>query len=173
MHSIIIALVLVTIVAILCLALVFVNNWHRKKNANELGNLFYKLGKERNLVFSRMDILGNFMIGLDDVYNKIMVLTKSENKYASFEIDLNEVKLCSKQNIYKRIHAGTKRDKFDSYIDEIFLVFHFHERAGQVNLSFYESGRNSLLEMSALEQKAKNWETIVTRTINELKKKIA
>ena len=77
MHSIIIALILVATVTILCLALVSINNRQRKKNANDLVRRFYKLGKERNLKFSKMEILGNFVIGLDDIYNKIMVLTKS------------------------------------------------------------------------------------------------
>ena len=174
MHSIIIALILVATVTILCLALVSINNRQRKKNANDLVRRFYKLGKERNLKFSKMEILGNFVIGLDDIYNKIMVLTKSENKYDSNVIDLFDVKNCSKRNIYKRINLGTaKRDEFDSYVDEIFLVFDFHDKAEQVNLCFYESGRNTLLEMSALEQKAKDWETIITRAIHELKRKRA
>lgn len=174
MHSIIIAVALVTTVIIICLVLIAINNRQRRKNANELSNRFFKLGKERNLIFSKMDVLGNFMVGLDDVYNKIMVLTKSEHEYDSFVIDLGEVKDCSKRNIYKRINRGSaKRDEFESYVDEIFLVFDFQEKAEQVNLSFYESGRNSLLEMAALEQKAKDWEMIVTRITKELQRKTA
>ncbi|HWH62473.1 MAG TPA: hypothetical protein VNS50_04345 [Ginsengibacter sp.] len=174
MHSIIIALMLVTIVTILCLALVSVNNRQRKKIANDLVSRFYKLGKENNLIFTQMDVLGYFIIGLDDVYNKIMVLTKSENKYDSVVIDLNEAKSCSKRNIYKRINIGTaKRDEFESYVDEIFLVFDFQEKAKQINLCFYDSGKNSLLEMSVLEQKAKDWDTRVTRAIRELQRKRA
>lgn len=174
MHSIIIALVLVTIVTILCLALVSINNRQRKKNDSDLVSRFYKLGREKNLIFTQMDVLGYFIIGLDDVYNKIMVLTKSENKYDSLVIDLDKVKSCSKRNIYKRINIGTaKRDEFESYVDEIFLVFDFQEKAEQVNLCFYDSGRNSLLEMSVLEQKAKDWEMMITKTINEVHKKRA
>jgi hypothetical protein len=174
MQSIIIALILVTIVTIICLALVSVNNRQRKKNANDLVSRFYKLGKEKNLIFNQMDVLGYFIIGLDDVYNKIMVLTKSENKYDSVVIDLNEVKSCSKRNIYKRINIGTaKRDEFESYVDEIFLVFDFQEKANQINLCFYDSGKNSLLEMSVLEQKARDWDARITRTVQELQKKRA
>lgn len=174
MHSIIIAVILITIVTILCFALISINNRQRRANARDLMNRFYKLGKERNLKFTRMDVLGDFIMGLDDVYNKIMVLTKSESIYDSFVIDLNEVKSCSKRNIYKRINIGTaKRDEYESYVDEIFLVFDFQEKTEQITLCFYESGRNNLLEMPVLEQKARDWETIVKRTTHELQKKRA
>lgn len=132
------------------------------------------MGREKNLIFSRMEVLGNFMMGFDDVYNKIMVLTRSENKYNSFIINLNEVKSCSKRNVYKRMNTGNgKRDVYESYIDEIFLVFDFQEKAEQICLCFYESGTNNLLEMAMLEQKAGDWDTLITRSINKLQRKRA
>jgi len=174
MHSVLVALLVVTFISILCLILIFINNRQRKKNARDLVSRISKLGEDKNLTFSKVEVVGQFVIGLDEVKSRIMVLTRSETNYDPLEIDLRDVESCSKRNIYKRIDVGTaKRNEFENYVDEILLLFEFHATTEQLNLRFYESGVNSLMEMSDLDQKAKDWETIITATIKELKRKRA
>ena len=109
MHSVLAALLVVTFISILCLILIFINNRQRKKNARDLVSRISKLGEDKNLTFSKVEVVGQFVIGLDEVKSRIMVLTRSETNYDPLEIDLRDVESCSKRNIYKRIDVGTAK----------------------------------------------------------------
>lgn len=171
MSTIFIAAVLISIVAILCLMLVSINN---KQIASDLVSQFNKLGQEMNLYFSKKEILGNLMIGLDDLYKKFLILKKSEDKYDSYVINLNEVKSCSKRKIYERVNIGTmRREIYENCIDKIILEFDYSDNREPFQVSFFESRKNPLLEMSAFEQKARDWEIILNKSINREVKKIA
>ena len=174
MSTIIIAVVLISIVAILCLMLVSINNSHRKKIADDLVSRFNKLGHEMNLYFLKKEILGNLMIGLDDLYKKLLILRKSDDKYDSFVLNLNDVKSCSKRKIYERVNIGTmRREIYENCIDKIILEFDYSDNREPFQVSIFESGKNPLLEMSAFEQKARDWEIILNKSINREVKKIA
>ena len=175
MSTIIVAAILISAITGICLVLVSINNKHRQKTASELLDHFSKLGTKNNLSFSSQEILENCMIGLDGKQKKLLILNKNDNvEYVSSLVDLNEVKNCSKKNIYTRVNIGTtKKERFENHLDKIVLDFDFIDNRQPVQILFFEPITNHIFAMSELEQKAKKWETILSQIANTGLKKIA
>jgi hypothetical protein len=175
MSTIIIAAILISVIISICLILVSVNNKARQKTTASLLAHFRKLGTENSLSFSSQEILENGIIGLDGIQRKLLTLKKiGENKYDSLVLDLNVVKTCSKKKIYRSVNIGTeKKEKFENQIDKIVLAFDFIDNRQPIQISFFDPVTNHIFAMPELEQKAKNWETILTKLINKDLKKIA
>jgi uncharacterized protein YpmB len=175
MSTIIIAVILILIIISICLILVSINNKHRQKTTTELFTRSGKLGTENNLSFSKQEILENCLIGLDEIQRKLLIVKKiDEDKYDSLLLDLNEVKSCSKEKIYKKINIGTaKKEKFENHIEKIALAVDFIDNRQPVQISFFEPMSDHLLKMAELDQKAKDWETILNKIVNTRLKKIA
>ena len=167
MSSIIIAGGLILLLVIIILIIVSINNRHREKNATELLGRFNKLGERNNLSFTHKEMMENFVIGLDQLRMKLFALRKAGNQYEFQVIDLKEVKSCSKKKIYKSINMGTiKKERYENHIDKIVLEFDFLDNRVPVQISFYESGGDQLLDMSDQERKAESWIAILTKAIN-------
>ena len=175
MSTIIVAAILISVITGICLILVSINNKHRQKTASELLNHFSKLGTENNLSFSSEEILENGIIGLDGIQRKLLILKKiDKDEYDSILLDLNEVKKCSKKNIYTRVNIGTnKKERFENHLDKIVLDFDFIDNRQPVQILFFEPITNHVFAMLELEQKAKKWETILSQIANTGLKKIA
>ncbi len=174
MATIIVAAILISGIISISLFLVSINNKHRQKKTNVLLNHFSKLGTESNLSFSSQEILENCIIGLDGIQKKLLVLKQiGDDKYDSLLIYLNEVKSCSKKKIYRSVNFGTKkREKLDNHLDKIVLAFEFIDDRHPVHVLFFDSVTNHIFAMAELEQKARNWETILSQIINSRTKKI-
>ena len=175
MSTIIVAAILISVITGICLILVSINNKHRQKKASELLNHFSKLGTENKLSFSSQEILENCIIGLDGIRRKLLILKKIDtDDYDPIFLDLNEVKKCSKKNIYTRVNIGTnKKERFENHLDKIVLDFDFIDNRQPVQILFFEPITNHIFAMSELEQKAKKWETILSQIANTGLKKIA
>ena len=175
MSTIIVAAILISVITGICLILVSINNKHRQKTASELLNHFSKLGTENKLSFSSQEILENCIIGLDGIQRKLLILKKiDQDEYDSILLDLNEVKKCSKKNIYTRVNIGTsKKERFENHLDKIVLDFDFIDNRQPVQILFFEPITNHVFAMLELEQKAKKWATILSQITNTGLKKIA
>jgi len=175
MSTIIVAVILVSIVIFICLVLVGINNKHRKKATTELLTRFNKFGTENKLSFTKQEILETCLIGLDEAQRKLFVLKKIDaDKYDFILLDLDEVKKCSKKKIFEKVNIGTsKKEKFENHIDKIALVFDFSDNRQPIQISFFEHKTDHLIKMVELEQKAMDWEAILTKIINIRLKKIA
>ena len=174
MSSILISAILILIVVVICLALVSINNKHREKAAGELLARFQKLEQENGLTLASREILENFIISLDKEHLKVLFLKKTDDGYDSLLIDLKQVKSFSKRKIYRSANIGTvKREKIETHVDKIVLEFHFKDMRDPVQALFYESDKNHSFEMSELESLARDWEVILTKTINKGVKKTA
>ena len=175
MSTIIVAAIIISVIISISLKLVSINNKQRKKTSTELLNHFSKLGTGNNLSFSSQEILENCIIGLDGIQRKLLILKKiDKDEYDSILLDLNEVKKCSKKNIYTRVNIGTnKKERFENHLDKIVLDFDFIDNRQPVQILFFEPITNHIFAMLELEQKAKKWETILSQIANTGLKKIA
>ena len=175
MSTIIVAAIIISVIISISLKLVSINNKQRKKTSTELLNHFSKLGTENKLSFSSQEILENCIIGLDGIQRKLLILKKiDKDENDSILLDLNEVKKCSKKNIYTRVNIGTsKKERFENHLDKIVLDFDFIDNRQPVQILFFEPITNHIFAMLELEQKAKKWETILSQIANTGLKKIA
>lgn len=175
MSTFFVAAILISVIVSICLILVSINNKHRQKTTTALVTQFNKLGTENNLSFSSQEILETCIIGLDGIKRKLLILNKiDKDKYEPLLLNLDEVKNCSKKKIYRSVNIGTrKKKKFENQIDRIVLEFDFIDHRQPVHVLFFEPFTNHILTMSDLEQKAKNWETMLSQILNTGSKRIA
>ena len=88
MSTILVAAILVGSVVAICFLLISIHNKHKREAMNNLLKHFSQLGTENNLSFSSQEMLNNCVLGLDGINRKILVVTKEDNFYGSFIIDL-------------------------------------------------------------------------------------
>ena len=167
MSYIVIAAVVILMIVVISLLPSSINNKHRKKQANELAVRFTELGERNNLSFKNKVGLKHSIIGLDDLRKKLFILTRTDNKYDLQVIDLKEIINCSIIKLYKRSNMVTdKKQRYEFQIDSIALEIDYANKREPVQIPFYRSGLDHLTEMTGLEQKATNWEIILTKAIN-------
>jgi hypothetical protein len=169
MSTLLVAAIIIGSVAIICLILFSIHNKHNREAMNKLLKHFSQLGTENNLSFSSQEILKNGILGLDGLRRKLVAVTREGNSFGSLVIDLNQVKICAVKKIYGTIHAGDlKTRKLDQYLEKIILQFDFENRPS-LEIPFYQHLHNHLLEAAELEQKARHWETILSKMKTEIK----
>lgn len=175
MSTFIVAAILIAVIVSISLFLVSINNKHGGKTTTALVTQFSKLGIENNLSFSSQEILENCIIGLDGIKRKLLILNRiDKDKYEPLLLNLDEVKSCSKKKVYRSVNIGTKKkEKFENQVDKIILAFDFIDNRQPVHVSFFEPFTNHILTMSDLEQKAMNWEAILSQIVNTGLKRIA
>jgi len=130
---------------------------------NNLLKHFSQLGTENNLNFSSQEVLNNCILGLDGINRKILVVSREDDFYSSFMIDLNEVKTCTVKKVYGTIKVGDlKNHRLDQYLEKIILQFDL-DRKPSVEIVFYKNHDNHIYETQELEQKARHWEAILSK----------
>jgi len=174
MSSIVFVGGLILLLAIIIGALVSINNNQRKKKTLELATRFNELGEKNYLSFTHKEVIENFIIGLDQLRMKLFALRKAGDRYDFQVIDLKEIRSCSKKKIYQSINMGTvKKERYENHIDKIVLEFDFSDNRDPVQISFYESGEDHVLDMPELERKAGSWVAILTKALNSKLKSTA
>ncbi len=175
MPTLIIAAIFLAIVVIICLLLISVERKQKRKCMNGLLNRFSKLGSEHNLAFSSQTMLKKYIIGLDGVHRKLLVLNAMpENTTGHFLIDLEEVRCCSVKKVYGSITNGSlKKQRLDQYLEKISLCFEFKTVKEPIEILFYSNIDNAPDQASALEQRARDWEIVLSKMLSRSLKKIA
>lgn len=172
MSTIIIAAILVAIT--IALPLVFISiSKKNTRNRNE-GNfkLFSLAGSNHGLSFSKLEILKNKIIGLDNFHRAVLIY-EFENENA-IRINMKEVNNCTFNKQYDSIDTGTdKKAKMEKHLSSIDLKFSIKRSTEPILISFYNSSVNNIYEMTELEAKAKEWETVLSKMIVKELKAIA
>jgi hypothetical protein len=169
MSTLFVAAILVGSLVLICLLLIRTHNKHKREAMNHIFRHFSQSGIENSLSFSSQEILHHCIFGLDNTNHKILVVTREDNLYSSFVIDLSEVKNCAVKKIYGTTNAGDlKPHALDQYLEKIVLQFELHHKPS-LEIVFYKNILNHVYETQELEQKAKHWETILSKMIRPLK----
>jgi hypothetical protein len=169
MSTYIVAAIIIGSVAGICLLLISIHNKHNREAMNQLLKYFSQAGTENELSFSSQEILKNSVFGLDGVQRKILVVTREDDFFGSFIIDLREVINCSVKKIYGTINVGDlKKARLEQYLEKIVLHFDMNNNSS-VEIVFYKHFNNHLLEAIELEQKAKHWDAILSKMQAPLK----
>lgn len=170
MSTIIVAAILVGSVVAIFLLLISIHNKHKREAMNSILKHFRQLAVENGLSFSSQELLHHSILGLDGVNRKILIVTKEDNYYSSFIIDLDQVKTCTVNKIYGTIKAGDlPKNKMEQYLEKITLHFEVHGKA-PAEIVFYQNFNNHIYDSQELEQKAKHWEAILSKMQRPVKK---
>ena len=166
MHTIIIAIIIVAVVGLFIWVLVSIHNRETGKTAADLLRRFDEAAQKVNLRVSKKEVLGNVIIGLDDVYKELIIFKKREDEYHSLVINLNDVKGCSKRKVYHSIDMdGGRKGKYESHVGEILLSLDIPHQPEQENIAFYDSRVYGLRDLEEAERKANEWETTIRKIL--------
>jgi len=170
MSTIIVAAILVASLAAICFFLVSIHNKHKREAMNQLLSHFNYLGIQHNLSFSSQEALKDCMLGLDGIHRKMLVVTREDGVFDSFIIDLTQIKNCSVKRVYGTIKAGDlKSRKLEQYLEKIVLHFDLKNKPA-VEIVFYKHFDNHIYEIMEMDQKAKAWETVLSKMFLPVKK---
>lgn len=165
MPAIIAAAIMVGAIIAICLLLVRIEQNQKRKAMNRILSRVNSLESKYNLGFSSQEILRHCVIAMDGLRRKILVINSDENSAPSFVlIDLNEVKSCSVKKQYGTIEGGAlKKRLLEQYLQSMVLHFELDNNKPAVDILLYDYRRNDVSEIRELEEKAKRWETVISK----------
>ena len=173
MPTAMVAVAIVGVIVAICLLLIRVNKNQKRKAMNKLFQQFSELGSIHNLNFSSHEIIGKYIVGFDGVRRKFAVLRQvNDVMYQSQVINLNDVKSCTVQKQYGTIPAGNGSN-IDSFLEKITLHFEMKNNKEAMNIVFFDHAENSVYSIKENEEKAKHWETMLSKMLHRPMKKIA
>jgi len=167
MSTILVAVILVSVIALIVFILVAINSRERKKSTLELLSQFSGVATQKNLTFTSQEILETVLMGLDGIQRKLLIISRlGADKHDTLLIDLKEVKTCTKKQLYNRISVGNySKARFENQIQKIVLEFEYTDGRVPSQITFFEPTTSHMLDMSELDQKAKKWEGIISKLL--------
>ena len=174
MSDLIIAGILIGIIVSISFLLIYIDKHSKRKRMNHLTNRFSELGSRYQVNFTSQAILKDEILGIDGVQRKLLILnTTDKNEMPHELIDLDELRHCSVKKSYGSINNGDlKNKKLEQYLEKIVLCFEFHMKKPAIEVSFYNHLKNHLFEIPELEQKAKDWESFLSKMLHNTPRKI-
>lgn len=155
------------IIIVFCIAIVFVfklvNKNHAKRVKEKLISRLSYAGTKNGLSFTSQEILRNKVIGVDGINRKFVVVNENEECTV---VNLGEVKNCRFQKHYDQVQYGDAGNRdVESRLASIGLLFESKNNKKNITVDFFNYMIHSLSEADALEVKAKDWETILSKMI--------
>ncbi|MGG9962357.1 hypothetical protein [Ferruginibacter sp. SUN106] len=158
------------LMAILILAFTIILPWifiarHRKtlkKKEYENFRRFSSAGSDRDLSFSRQEIIQNKFIGFDGI-QQVLMIAELDNDYDITCIPVKELAQCKIDKEYYT-HGDTAADK-EKILKEIRLVFHLRNNSEPIDVLFYNNQSDSIYLMADMETKAREWQTVISKMI--------
>lgn len=165
MPALIATSIMAGVIIAICLLLVRIEQTQKRKAMNRILSRVNFLEAKYNLGFSSQEILKHCIIAMDGLRRKILVIESDESTVPSFVlIDLNEVKCCSVKKQYGTIQGGAlKKKPLEQYLQSMVLHFDLENGKPPVDVLLYDYRRNDVSEIRALEEKAKRWETVISK----------
>jgi len=173
MSTIIVAFIIIGSIVAITWFLVSINKRQTKKKREQLLHRFSQLGTEYNLSYASQEVLKERVIGLDGVNRKLLVLEETNGQQSYYIIDLEEVKNCTVNKIYSSGQGSGNQKSMDNPLFIIALQFDFKDKRPPVQLPFYDHLTNHVFETAELEEKAKDWEAILSKMLAKEAKRIA
>ena len=133
--------------------------------SGKIGNLqLSQLGSRFSMAFSNLEVIGNKMMGLDEIKKKLLVLEGTNRDSRSLIIDLAKVKAISVKKIYRAIQAGAlKKGRIEDFLEAVHLQFEFSNREGNIVLPFNKSKSDIIGDFPRLETRILNWQSMLSK----------
>lgn len=133
----------------------------------ELNALLTKLAEDHNLNIFNSDVMKHLALGFDREQNKILVVQQPQaSTTVWFTIDIDHVKTHFIKKSYKKINANDlKRGILEECLEKITLFIECSNSKHPVELVFYNNTDHNIFEVTEMEQIAKDWEIIISRSL--------
>jgi hypothetical protein len=173
MSTLIVAAILIASTILISLFFIYVNKKSDKKQKDKFLTLLTEAALRHNLSLSSQEFLSTGLIGLDGVKRTLLVI-EFRNANSATCINLDEIKSCTLSKEFSSISFGSqKNNKIEKSITAIGIRFNLKKSNEPLFVSFYDSGFNSIYEITELETKARNWVSILSKMTMTEQKAIA
>tara|TARA_R110002111_G_scaffold98272_3_gene151625 strand:- start:28725 stop:29264 length:540 start_codon:yes stop_codon:yes gene_type:complete len=149
--------VIIIAIVILPFAL-FING--SKKRSRQLRNTLKTETTEHNCKLDKLEIHGNYAIGVDTSQQKLFFHRKTETAVYSKVIDLSSVMSCKTTKETKRVKDKTKH--YD-VVEKIGLSFYHRNQNNDAYVEFYN---NDLMILSDQLEVAQNWQDYLNQLLS-------
>ena len=167
MSTIISAAIIIVVLILIFMLLITLHKKDQKRTTARLLDQFNAHAQKNNLAIAETGILKDSVFGLDDLYNKFLIVQLLDRQQYNYQIiDLNRVKRCSviKNNRYAH-EVESPGKKSEIFVGHISLLFEFNDNEEPVELFFYKHIEDHIFEMKELEQKAVKWQALISKKI--------
>ncbi|HEU4470939.1 MAG TPA: hypothetical protein VFR58_07650 [Flavisolibacter sp.] len=166
MPEVLIAAVLLGFITAMTLFFIRIEKQKNKRHMNQFLTRFSELGLVNGLAFSSQEILQQAAIGLDGIHRKLLILTGNSPSTASNQlISLEEIKSCSVKKQYGTIRPGVNASNLDQYLEKISLCFELRNGKAAAEVVFYHHTTGNLFQVGEMDEKARHWETILSKML--------
>ena len=167
MATLIIAAVMVSAIAAICLLIISFDKKQKRNAMNIFLNRLSQAGSSNNLSFTSQELLNDIAIGLDAPQRKLLILTRFKSgEYFNTIIDVDKIQSCLVKKEYGFINTGTlKANKLEKHLEEIALHIELYDY-NSADIPFYNHIDNSVSQITEMEKKAKKWESIIGTLLN-------
>ena len=142
MTTIFSAVLIIAIGISVALIAILVNNAYSQKRNNKLVSAFYDAAADFNFSVSKMELLGDRVVGLNDEKNKILFLDHTKRNYDGYLVDLAEIEnVTVKKNYEMNGVAYIKRLGVDASVDSVVLQLVYKNGAKPLSLPFYKKSK--------------------------------
>lgn len=133
----------------------------------EIGSFINKIGEENNLSFSRCEVMKRLALGLDEEQRKLSIVQKTPDGLYDWRIiNLDNINTHFVKKTYASINAhDLKRGILEEYLETVTLYIELSNSKQPIEIVFYNHNDHNIFELSELEQIAKEWEIIISRSL--------
>jgi hypothetical protein len=150
------------------------HNNQLKTRKRSLLSFFSHTAALHNISFTSQEILRDMALGLDGPKRKVLVVEEKGETFDTHIIDLTQVNTCKVKKIYAAIDINKyKRNRPEEYLKSIALAFEFKTDRSPVVAHFYRNATNSIYEIPELEARVRNWETMLSKMLQNKGEKIS
>ncbi len=131
---------------------------------NTLLQYFKEIAIKSHLRISSQELLKDCVFGIDGINRKLLIVKNQNETFCSSVINLDDIKRCSIKKEYRSIGAnGLESKRLEHYLSKIFLRLEFANGREGTEVLFYQDRSNPLYEVHKLTNKARLWETMLSK----------
>ncbi len=147
--------------------LIIINKKNNRNKTALLLDTFNRQAAAQGISLSGQEILNDHIIGLDGLRQEVLVYNFDEAPIFT-SIVLDEVKECTVLKEFETVSYGSSKKIVEELeLRYIFLQFKYKHKAPDFFIPFYNSRINSIYEKAPLEEKAKQWQLLLSKMLNK------
>lgn len=132
-----------------------------------LNSFLQKIGEENNLSFSKCEVMKYLALGLDEEQRRLAIVQQITNEVYDWRlIILDNIQTHFVKKTYKSLNASDlKRGMLEEYLEKITLLIELENSKQPVEATFYNHNEHNIFELPEIEQTAKEWEIIISKSL--------
>ena len=131
---------------------------------NNLLQCFKEIVIKSHFRISSQELLKDCVFGIDGINRKLLIVKSQNEMFCSSVINLDDIKTCSIKKEYRSIGVnGLESKRLEHYLEKVLLRLEFGNGRKDTEVLFYQDSSNPLYEVHKLTNKARLWETMLSK----------